>query len=97
MNEGVGMVSTLMLKDTSDRTVFKVFEPGGIADLPGFEFASNLVLLPDPAQLQAVAVDHRIRLDARPTLVPGRPAGGAGYAARVAAGTRAPGEARAWR
>jgi glutamine synthetase len=52
MREGVGMVSTLMLKDTSDRTVFKVFEPGGIADLPGFECASNLVLLPDPASFR---------------------------------------------
>ncbi len=49
MREGVGMVSTLMLKDTSDRTAFKVFEPGGAADLPGFEFAGNLVLLADPA------------------------------------------------
>ena len=29
LHEGVGMVSTLMLKDTSDRTAFKVFEPGG--------------------------------------------------------------------
>lgn len=48
LREGVGMVSTLMLKDTSDRTAFKVFEPGGTDDLPGFEFASNLVLLPDP-------------------------------------------------
>ncbi|HWI78733.1 MAG TPA: glutamine synthetase family protein [Ramlibacter sp.] len=52
ISEGVGMVSTLMLKDTSDRTVFKVFEPGGIADLPGFEFASNLLLLPDPASFR---------------------------------------------
>jgi glutamine synthetase len=52
MSEGVGMVSTLMLKDSSDRTVFKVFEPGGIADLPGFECASNLVLLPDPASFK---------------------------------------------
>ncbi len=48
MHEGVGMVSSLMLKDSSDRTAFKIFEPGGTADLPGFEFASNLVLLPDP-------------------------------------------------
>jgi glutamine synthetase len=48
MREGVGMVSTLMLKDTSDRTAFKVFEPGGTALLPGFECASNLLLLPDP-------------------------------------------------
>jgi glutamine synthetase len=48
LHEGIGMVSTLMLKDTSDRTAFKVFEPGGTATLPGFGFANNLVLLPDP-------------------------------------------------
>ncbi|MDO9357735.1 MAG: glutamine synthetase family protein [Polaromonas sp.] len=49
MLDGVGMVSTLLLKDSSDRTAFKVFEAGGAADLPGFEFASNLLLLADPA------------------------------------------------
>jgi glutamine synthetase len=38
-----------MLKDTSDRTAFKVFEPGGTASLPGFGFANNLLLLADPA------------------------------------------------
>jgi glutamine synthetase len=48
IDEGIGMVSTLMLKDTSDRTAYKVFEPGGTARLPGFEFANNLLLLPDP-------------------------------------------------
>lgn len=48
LREGVGMVSTLMLKDTSDRTAFKVFEPGGTATLPGFGFANNLLLLADP-------------------------------------------------
>ncbi|CAN5593767.1 glutamine synthetase family protein [soil metagenome] len=52
MNEGVGLVSTLLLKDTSDRTAFKVFEPGGAASLPGFEFASNLLLLADPASFR---------------------------------------------
>jgi glutamine synthetase len=36
LRAGVGMVSTLLLKDTSDRTAFKVFEPGGTAELPGF-------------------------------------------------------------
>ena len=51
LNEGIGMVSTLMLKDTSDRTAFKVFEPGGTSSLPGFGQANNLVLLPDPASL----------------------------------------------
>ncbi|HYW58011.1 MAG TPA: glutamine synthetase family protein [Polaromonas sp.] len=49
MLDGVGLVSTLLLKDTSDRTAFKVFEAGGTPDLPGFEFASNLMLLADPA------------------------------------------------
>lgn len=48
LREGVGMVSTLMLKDTSDRTAFKVFEPGGTASLPGFGFANNVMLLADP-------------------------------------------------
>ena len=52
MQEGVGMVSTLMLKDSSDRTAFKVFEPGGAAELPGFEFANNLLLLADPASFK---------------------------------------------
>ena len=53
LNNGIGMVSTILLKDTSDRTAYKVFEAGGVADLPGsesgFAAASNLVLLPDPA------------------------------------------------
>ncbi|MEZ0307526.1 MAG: glutamine synthetase family protein [Ramlibacter sp.] len=52
MLDGVGLVSTLMLKDASDRTAFPVFEPGGTASLPGFEFASNLLLLADPASFR---------------------------------------------
>lgn len=54
LREGVGMVSTLLLKDTSDRTAFKVFEPGGAFGLPGFEFASNLLLLGDPASFKSL-------------------------------------------
>ncbi|MBA3595611.1 MAG: glutamine synthetase family protein [Pseudomonadota bacterium] len=52
MQGGVGMVSTLLLKDSSDRTAFKVFEAGGTSELPGFEFASNLLLLADPASFR---------------------------------------------
>ena len=48
LHEGISMVSTLMLKDTSDRTAFKVFEPGGVADLEGFGFANNVVLVRTP-------------------------------------------------
>jgi glutamine synthetase len=51
LHEGIRMVSTLMLKDTSDRTAFKVFEPGGTQALPGFGQANNLVFLPDPLTL----------------------------------------------
>jgi glutamine synthetase len=48
LREGVGLVSTVLLKDTADRTAFKVFEPGGTASLPGFGFANNLLLVADP-------------------------------------------------
>lgn len=48
LREGVGMVGTMMLKDTADRTAWKVFEAGGTEDLAGFAGASNLLLLPDP-------------------------------------------------
>lgn len=54
LRDGVGMVGTLALKDTADRTAWKVFEPGGIDDLPGFAGASNLMLLPDPDSFVAL-------------------------------------------
>lgn len=34
--DGVGMVGTLLLKDTSDRLAFRVFESGLRAELPDF-------------------------------------------------------------
>jgi glutamine synthetase len=52
--EGVSLVSTILLKDTSDRTAVKVFEPGALAAAPGlagFGAANNLVLRPDLASL----------------------------------------------
>jgi glutamine synthetase len=48
LREGVGMVGTMMLKDTADRTAWKVFEAGGTEGLTAFAGASNLLLLPDP-------------------------------------------------
>ncbi len=54
LREGIGMVSTLILKDSSDRTAFKVFEPGGTDSLPGFGQANNVILLPDPTSLRAL-------------------------------------------
>ena len=54
LRSGVGMVSTILLKDTSDRTAYRVFEPGGADALPGFGFANNLLLLPDPASFRVL-------------------------------------------
>ena len=54
LHEGIGLVSTVMLKDTSDRTAFKVFEPGLADELPGFGQANNLMLLPDPASFRVL-------------------------------------------
>lgn len=48
LHGGVGMVGTLMLKDSSDRTVYPVFDATREGALPGFEGACNLQLLPDP-------------------------------------------------
>lgn len=47
LENGIGMVSTLLLKDTSDRTAYKVFESGGVDDLPGFGQGNNVLLKPD--------------------------------------------------
>ncbi len=48
IESGIGLVSTILLKDTSDRTAYNVFEPGATDALPGFANAGNLLLLPDP-------------------------------------------------
>ena len=53
MMDGVGMVSTLLLKDSADHTAYKVFDEkldtNGVLGLSGFEFAGNVMLLADPA------------------------------------------------
>jgi glutamine synthetase len=51
LQQGVGMVSTVLLKDTADQTAFAVFEPGALDELPGFGGATNLLLRPDPGSL----------------------------------------------
>lgn len=54
LHSGVGMPSTLLLKDSSDRTAYKVFEPGGTEGLTGFVGAGNVFLLPDPASFKVL-------------------------------------------
>jgi glutamine synthetase len=55
LRDGIGMVGTQALKDTSDRTAFKVFEPGALESLPmlkDFAQASNFVLKPNLESFQ---------------------------------------------
>lgn len=49
LHEGISMVGTQALKDSSDRTAFKVFQPGGLDHLPmlqAFAQASNFTMRP---------------------------------------------------
>jgi glutamine synthetase len=54
LSDGIGMVGTLMLKDTSDRTTFGIFDRGIEETLPGFAGAGNLRLLPDPGSFRVL-------------------------------------------
>jgi glutamine synthetase len=54
LDNGVGLVGTMLLKDTSDRTAWPVFDAAVKDQLPGFEFAGNLMLLPDPASFHTL-------------------------------------------
>jgi len=49
LSGGLAMTSTLLLKDTSHKTVFPVWGPEGGYDLPGMKGAGDVLMLPDPA------------------------------------------------
>lgn len=51
LDDGVGLVSTLLLKDSADRTAFPVFDPAFAERWPDLAHAGNVMLLPDPASL----------------------------------------------
>ncbi len=54
LESGCAMTSTLLLKDTSHRTVFPVWTKDGGYDLPGLKGAGDIVMLPDPATFQVL-------------------------------------------
>ena len=92
---GVGMVSTLLLKDTSDRTAFKVFEPGASGLPRGLRRRQQRDPAARPGQLRGLALGARHRLDARRALVRRRHAGGRRPAPRAAACAGGAGRCRA--
>ncbi len=74
LRSGVGMVSTLMLKDSSDRTAFKVFEPCIADDLPGFEFANNLLLMPIEGSFKVLPWTEKTGwIQCQPVFLDGKP------------------------
>jgi glutamine synthetase len=60
LDKGLYMVGTVALKDTSDRTAFRVFEPEFAAQHPGFAGASNLLLKPVEATFKVLPWAERI-------------------------------------
>jgi glutamine synthetase len=54
MADGVAMTTTLLLKDTSHRTVFPVFTAGGGMGAKELEGAADCVLLPDPGTFRVL-------------------------------------------
>jgi glutamine synthetase len=49
LRDGVGITTTMLLKDTSHRTVFPVWAPGGGFGMKELEGAADVMMLPDPA------------------------------------------------
>ena len=54
MENGVALTSTLLLKDTSHRTVFPVWSAGGGLGDAALQGAADLVLIPDPATFKVL-------------------------------------------
>ncbi len=54
MRNGVSMTTTLLAKDTSHRTVFPVFTPGGGFAMPEMQGAADFLMIADPATFQVL-------------------------------------------
>ena len=48
LEDGCSITSTLLAKDTSHRTVFPVFSPGGGLGMPELQGGADLMMVPDP-------------------------------------------------
>jgi glutamine synthetase len=52
LERGVTVTSTLLLKDTSHRTVFPAFTPGGGVGMPEMQGAADIVMMPIPSSFR---------------------------------------------
>ena len=54
LERGVTVTSTLLLKDTSHRTVFPAFTPGGGFGMPELEGAADVLMIPQPGSFRVL-------------------------------------------
>jgi glutamine synthetase len=54
LERGVTVTSTLLLKDTSHRTVFPAFTPGGGVGMVEMQGAADVLMMPDPATFRVL-------------------------------------------
>lgn len=54
IRNGVGFTTTMLLKDTSHRTVFPVWQPGGGFGMKELEGAADVLMLPDPSTFRVL-------------------------------------------
>jgi glutamine synthetase len=54
LERGVTLTSTLLLKDTSHRTVFPAFTPGGGVGMPELQGAADVLMIADPSTFKVL-------------------------------------------
>ena len=54
MERGVTVTSTLLLKDTSHKTVFPAFTPGGGVGMAEMQGAADILMVPDPSTFRVL-------------------------------------------
>ncbi len=54
MERGVTVTSTLLLKDTSHKTVFPAFTPGGGVGMPEMQGAADILMMPDASTFRVL-------------------------------------------
>ena len=59
LKSGVRFPSSLLAKDTSNKTVFPVFTPGAGLGMPEFEGAADAVMIADPASFRVLPWAHK--------------------------------------
>ncbi len=95
MANGWSFSTTLLLKDTSHRTVYPVFSAGGGFGVAEMEGGADLVMVPDPATFRLLPVGAAYRMDAVRPLFSRRPPDAAVDAAALSHSGRAARRSRA--